>query len=168
MAKMSEDHDKTIFDSVVQPAIAGLIGKACCRQRVGRMQSVSLGFGEKIPHGKSRLVDDFYGEWEIGTYSAAWRIVQEGTILCGSRDVVDSLGELDERLRKIKIGRIQTINPLSKLDIRVCFDDAMHIDFLGTASEPDELLHIFCPGNLYIEYSILSGWKVGDSIPQKF
>jgi hypothetical protein len=127
------------------------------------MRSLSLGFGDKIPHGKSRLVDDFYGEWDIGTYTAAWRVVHEGAILCGSQDVVDTLSELDKRLCQIKFGEIKAISVISKFDIRLCFDGGIHLDFLGAASEDDELLHIFCPENLCVEYSIFDGWKVGES-----
>jgi hypothetical protein len=160
---MIEDDSKPKIDNVVQSAIADLIGKTCCRQRVGRMRSLSIGFGDKIPHGKSRLADDFYGEWEIGTYSAAWRVVHKETILCGSQDIVDSLSELDERLSKIVFGRIKEISSISKFDIRVYFDGETCLDFLGAASEEDELFHIFCPGNLYVEYSISGGWKIGKS-----
>lgn len=156
---------KPILDNVVQSAIDGLIGKACCRQRLGRMRSLSIGFGVKIPHGKSRLVDDFYGEWEIGTYSAAWRVIKDGNILCGSQDVVDELSELEERFRQIQLGRIDAIHMVSKFDIRIDFDDGAHIDFLGASREDvdDEMFHIFCPSGLYVEYSIRGGWKVGNA-----
>lgn len=154
---------KTIFENIVQPAILGLIDKACCRQRLGRIRSLSLGFGDKISHGQSRLIDNFYGEWEIGTYSAAWRVIKNGNVLCGSQDIVDSLEELEERFRKIKLGRIKGISLISKFDIRIDFDDESHIDFLGTFGEDNEMFHIFCPSGLYVEYSILGGWKVGNA-----
>ena len=160
---MIENHDKTPFENAVLPAIGGLIGKTCCRQRVGRMRSLSLGFGQKIPHGKSRLIDDFYGEWEIGTYTASWRVVREGVILCGSQDVVESLSDLDARLSKIKFGEIEAINVISKFDIRLYFCERIHVDCIGAASDDDELLHIFCPEKLCIEYSIFGGWKVGEA-----
>ena len=163
MAKMSVNHEETKLDAMVLQTIGGLIGQACCRQRVGRMRSLSLGFGQKIPHGKPRLVDNFYGEWEIGTYTAAWRVVHEGVILCGSQDVVDSLSDLDQRLSKIKFGEIKAITAISKFDIRLHFDGGMHLDCIGAASEHDELLHIFCPEKLCVEYSIAGGWKVGPS-----
>ena len=162
---MIADNGETKFNNVVQPAIADLIGKDCCRQRVGRMRSLSLGFGKKIPHGKARLVDDFYGEWEIGTYLAAWRVVHDGRILCGSQDIVDSVPELDERLSKIKFGRIKTISVFSKFDIRINFDGEKYLDFLGSGSDDDELFHIFCPESMHIEYSISGGWKIGKTTP---
>lgn len=149
-------------DASVVPVVSGLLGSTCCRQRVGRSRSLSLGFGKKTPHGNSRLVDDYYGEWEIGTFSAAWRVISNGTILCGSQDVVDSLSELDERIEKIQFGQIRSISLASQFDVRVTFDE-MYIEFLATASEQDEIFHIFCPQNLCVEYSIAGGWSAGKS-----
>lgn len=157
MIKMVEDG---LSDRALHSALMNLTGKACCRQRVGRMRTLSLGFGEKIPHGNPRLVDGFHGEWELGTYSAAWRIIRDEKILCGSQDVVDSLSELDVRLGKIEIGRIESVCLASRFDVRVSLDGNMHIDFFGADSGDDEIFHIFCPDGLYLAYSILGGWKV--------
>ncbi|SRR6266481_446555 len=162
---MTETDGKIVLDDSVQSAIVGLIGQACCRQRLGRFRSLTIGFGKKIPHGRPNLADDFYGEWQIGTYYAAWRVIKDGKILCGSRDVVDSLVELEERFRQIQLGRINGIWMVSEFDIRIDLDDGIHIDFLGAAreDEDDEMLHIFCPNGLYVRYSTLDGWKVGDA-----
>lgn len=151
---------KNLRDSRLQNLLIGLTGKACCRQRVGRGRSLSLGFGEKIPHGRTRLVDGFYGEWEIGTYSAAWRIISDEKLLCGSQDVVDNLEELDKRLGEITIGRIESVCLVSKFDVRVNLDKGMHIDFLGAGSEGDEIFHIFLPDGQCLAYSVQSGWGV--------
>lgn len=151
------------IDNAAVMAIQGLIGKVCCRQRVGRGRSLSIGFGEKRFHGKTYLSDDFYGEWEIGTYSASWRVVRDGAILCGSRDIVDSVKELDQCLNSIRFGRILAISVVEKLDIRIDMDDGMRIDFLGTCSEDDEMFHIFGPDDFFMEYSITKAWKVGKS-----
>lgn len=153
----------TTLDSKVSKNIVNLIGKECCRQRVGRSRSLSIGFGGKRLHGKANQPDNFYGEWEIGTYTASWRIVQEERILCGSQDVVDSLSELDQILNTIQFGRIVAIKVLGKLDICVEMDSGIHIDFLGCISEDDEIFHVFGPDNLYIEYSIKETWKIGKS-----
>ncbi|MDD5412120.1 MAG: hypothetical protein PHF31_12025 [Methylobacter sp.] len=159
MAEMNQI-EKINFDSDLQSLIAGLIGKPCCRQRIGRMRSLSIGFGNKIAHGKARLIDDFYGEWGIGTYLSAWRVVHEDVILCGSQDVVESLSELDERLGRIEIGRIQEINFVSKFHIQAYCDNGIYIDFLAASSDDDEMFHIFCPEGVCIEYSVLGGWGV--------
>lgn len=147
-------------DSVVHLALANLSGQACWRQRVGRARSLSLGFGKKIPHGRDRMVDRFDAEWELGTYTATWRIVRAEKILCGSHEVVDSLAELNECVGRLKIGRIGAVSMISKFDIRVALDNDMHIDFLGAGSGDDEIFHVFCPDGQYLAYSITCGWKL--------
>lgn len=154
---------RTVESIDILPIITGLIGQTCCRKRVGRMRSLSLGFGKEIPQSNPRLIDAFYGEWEIGTYTATWRIVHDGAILCGSQDVVENLAELDQRLSQIEIGRIKMIETTSKFDVCVNFEGGLSIDFLGATSENDEIFHVFCPSNTYLEYSIAGGWKKGVS-----
>lgn len=151
------------IDANIKGAVATLIGKRCCRQRVGRGRSLSVGFGEKVPHSKPRTADPFYGEWELGTYSSAWRVIHKGRVVCGSSDVVDSIDELDERLQTIKLGVILVIEALSHFDIRVKLDDDVCIDFICASSEDDEMFHIFGPESLYVEYVCRDGWKVGRS-----
>jgi len=151
------------IDASVQGAFAGLIGKRCCRQRVGRGLSLSVGFGEKVPQSESKAADPFYGEWEFGTYSSAWRVIQEGRVVCGSSDVVDSIEELDERLQAIKLGAVLAIETLSQLDIRIKLDGEIYIDFICASAEDDEMFHIFGPESLYVEYTCRDGWKVGKS-----
>lgn len=160
---MSINHFELTLDDVVVKNIINLIGKVCCRQRIGRGRSLSIGFGERVFHGKSNMPDDFYGEWEIGTYTASWRVVQKDIILCGSQDVVDEDAELDQLLNTILLGRVAAITNIGKLDIRVDMDNGIHIDFLGCSTEDDEMFHIFGPENLYIEYSVKEAWKIGKS-----
>lgn len=151
------------IDANIQSTFAALIGKRCCRQRVGRGRSLSVGFGEKVPHSKPKTADPFYGEWELGTYSSAWRVIQEGRVVCGSSDVVDSIDELDERLQAIKLGAVLAIEALSQFDIRVKLDDEVCIDFICASAEDDEMFHIFGPESLYVEYTCSEGWKAGKS-----
>lgn len=148
------------IDSYARSEIYNLLGKLCCRQRLGRGRSLSIGFGGKVHHDRKNLVDDYYGEWEVGTYNAAWRVVDGDVILCGSQEVVDTLSELEERFRCIKLGRIDSISMNSKFDIWIVFEDGKRVEILGLASDDDEIFHIFSPNGLYVTYSILDGWKV--------
>lgn len=152
------------FEFVAQ-AVEGLFGLPCCRRRVGpTRRAVSLGFGAEQFHGNPTLVDSYYGEWEVGTYYAGWRIVQRGRVLCGSDDVVDSTDELNERLAALKIGRPIGIEMLSEFDVRLQLEDELQVDFLGTLGEDDEhVVHIFGPQDLYLEYVVASGWEIGSS-----
>jgi hypothetical protein len=141
-----------------------LIGQPCCRRRVGRAsKSLSLGFGRVIPHTNPKLPDAFYGEWEIGSYYAAWRIVREGRILCGSQDAVDSPDELQASLEKIQLGSFISVSESRDFDVRVNLDGAVCVDFLGTISDDDETFHIFGPSALFIGFSPLTRWRVGNS-----
>jgi hypothetical protein len=151
------------IDSNIMASFAGLIGCKCCRQRVGQGGSLSLGFGDKIPHSKRKTVDPFYGEWEIGTYSSAWRIIQHGQILCGSLDAEDSIEKLDGFLQTIKLGAVVAVEAISEFDIRIILNGGVHIDFMRASNDDDEMFHIFGPKSIYVEYKSLGGWKVGRS-----
>ena len=126
------------------------------------MRSLSLGFGNQV-HRKTKLIDKFYGEWEIGTYLVAWRVIQGGRVVCGSQDAADSIEELNLALRRIEFGRFASLRQLTELDVRVEFDNDVAVDFLATISDEDECFHIFCPENIYIEFSLRGAWKIGQS-----
>src|SRR3989442_543818 len=114
----------------VRAAIRRLIGKPCCRQRVSSPRSLSFGFGDKVYHGNPRLADSFYGEWEIGTYYCAWRVVKEKRLLCGSSDSVDSVAELNATLSQICLGAITAVDQISDFDVRVEFENGTTVEFL--------------------------------------
>ena len=125
-------------------------------------RGISFGFGAEQFHGNPTLVDSFYGEWEVGTYYAGWRIAHRGKVLCGSDDIVDSIDELNERVTQIEIGRPVAIRMLSEFDVRLSFEDELCVDFLGTLGKKDEpVTRIFGPDNLYLEYLAVSGWEIG-------
>jgi|ERR1035438_637857 hypothetical protein len=149
------------MNSDVRELVKQIIGKPCSRREVGRMRSLSLGFGNE---GRvSKISKTVYKEWEIGTYYSAWRVVREGIVLCGSQDVVDSIDELNLSLGRIDLGRFMSLRQFSDLDVRIEFDSGVAVDFLATTSDDDECLHIFCPGERCIEFSVRGGWKAGPS-----
>jgi hypothetical protein len=143
--------------------IAALIGQPCCRKRIGRGRSLSIGFGKKVYHQKSNLSDSYYGEWEVGSYSSGWRIVKREKILIGSNDALDSISDFNNRLAELSLGRFQGISQPTHIDIRVHLDCGASIDFLAATSESDESFHLFGPSALYIQFSPVEGWKVGQS-----
>lgn len=146
----------------VQEIVEKLVGKPCCRKQVGRNRSLSLGFGDRIQH-KTVLTDGFYGEWEVGTYSCAWRIVKEGKVLCGSQDAVDSIDDLNIAVDRIELSRFSSLRQFTDLDVRVDFDNGIAVDFLATISDEDECFHVFCPEKLVIVFSAADGWRIGPS-----
>lgn len=139
-----------------------MLGKLCCKKRVWSFKSLALGFGKKVYHGQ-KLVDDFYGEWEIRTYSYAWRVIKNGEILCGSSDAIDHVNELTAVLKRIKFGRIILLEQLTNFDVRVGFDTGIAVDFLAAVSDEDEGVTIFCPDDKCIQFTVGSGWKIGSS-----
>lgn len=82
----------------VSELIGSFLGKPVCRQQVGKGRSLSIGFGRKILHTKPNNPDAYYGEWEVGTYIGAWKIIQDDKIVIGSQDFSGSLQELDKKI----------------------------------------------------------------------
>jgi hypothetical protein len=142
-----------------------LFGKRCCRQRVSAPKALHLGFGERMYHGNPKLVDAYYGEWEIGTYYCAWRVIKDAKILCGSDDAVESVDELDASLKQIELGAVLSIEQLGNLDVRVELDTGAAIEFLATTSdEADECFGINNGvSHQLVEFTVGSGWTMGAS-----
>ena len=144
-------------------AVQPLLGKATCRQRVGQGRTLSLGFGEKIFHGNPKLADPFYGEWEIGTYNAAWRFIRAGKIVIGSQDVFDSVADFNMALQKLPMGSVAKIDQLTNTELRLSLSDGASVEFICASSDKDEMFHIFAPEKQCIEYRCVGGWKIGPS-----
>lgn len=141
--------------------ISNIIGKRCCRSQVGRSKSLSLGFGEKVFHGKN-LIDDFYGEWEIGCFGASWRITNDRSIIYGALDSYDSNKEMDCLIKEIEFGSIVSIRLENEADVRVCLSSGLSVEFLLMSSD-DESFHIFGPDEFFFGYDPSKGWQVGTS-----
>lgn len=145
------------MNSEILEFIKPLFGKKCCRVRVGLLKSLSLGFGKKIFHNKTRLNDTYYGEWEIETFCCSWRILKGDRIICASNDGDEK--DLDEDIHKIEIGAITEIIKLNDIDVRVKFDNGVQIDFLATTSDYDDnIFHIFCPEHYYVGLTLAGKW----------
>ena len=136
-----------------------MFGLKCCRARIISYKGFELGFGEKVFHDNPNLVDTYFGEWEIGSYWSAWRILQDDKILLGKNDVED-IPQMNKKLKKIKFGEVISINQLSKFDIRVEMTNNMFIDFFGTFSFSDGIFHIFCADNHCIEFFSNGRWAI--------
>lgn len=149
--------------SELDPYLAALSGQPCCRKRIGRGKSLSLGFGKKVFHGNAKLVEEYYGEWELGSYYPAWRIIGGGKILCASQDAVDSLEELQVRLDELAIGSFVSLSQTAEFDTRIELEGGFRVDFLSTISDDDESFHIFGPSALFVRFGPIQGWSIGKS-----
>lgn len=136
-----------------------LTGKECCRKRVGEYGTLSIGFGEKIFHNKPNHLDNFYGEWEIGTYRASWRIVSEKTVLLGSRDLPDDSSSLDKMLEEIFLGKIKHFD-IGHFDIRVHLDNNIIIEFFCCSNDDDDIFHIMDTKKTYFGFNPQNGWTI--------
>ncbi len=154
---------KSLSSQPVQQLIRQVIGKTCCRKQVGYRNSMNIGLGCKVFHQNPKLRDKFYGEWEIGTYNSAWRVVHAGKIICASHDPVTSVEELDATFNRVKLTSLLSIEQLTDFDVRLIFDHGLSIDFMTTISDEDEAFHIFCPKSKYVEFTVGHGWTAGES-----
>jgi len=152
------------IDPKIQGSFVGIIGKSCCRQRVGDYRYFSAGFGKQVPNEKaSKNVVPFYGEWEIGSYTSTWRIIRDGNVVCSGRDLVDSDDELNKRLQGITLGTVVAVEMLSKFEVRVSLDNGILLDFICLSGDYDEVFHVFAPEHIFIRYSLMNGWEVRKS-----
>jgi hypothetical protein len=138
-----------------------LSGEPCSRKEVGRMKSLSLGFGDEVAKDK-KFPQRVYRSWELGTYRGAWRVTQRGIVLCGSQDT-STRDEMNIALQNIAFGNFVSLQQLTDLDIRIELSDGISVEFFATMSDDDECFHIFCPDNVYIEFSVRNRWTVGCS-----
>jgi len=145
--------------SILQP----IIGLPNCRTDVGERKSLSLGFGERVFHQNERLRTQFYGEWEVGTYYSAWRVIKGATILLARGDEGTS-NDLAARLEDIPLGTIAVLVQSSPRDLRLEFNTGVIVEVLADTSKPDEeCFHIFLPGKKYMELSAGGVWTLTDS-----
>jgi hypothetical protein len=139
-----------------------IIGMPCCRVAVGEHKSFSVGFGASVKNTGKLPGPRFYGEYEMGTYSAFWRIEkQKETIFCksddfGQLDVRDSLSNM---LSGLTFSHLE-VEARAKLILYLSGDRRLIFD--GTSCDrEDEIFHIFLPNSEYLEYSWERGWRVG-------
>jgi hypothetical protein len=154
-------HKVNCMNDDVARIIKKLSGEPCLRKEVGRMKSLSLGFGSEAER-PTKPNNKTYRAWELGTYRSAWRVVQGGIVLCGSQDAADP-DELNIALESIDLDRFASLQQLNDLDIRMDFFNGVAVEFFATMSDDDEYFHVFCPENVYIEVSVRKGWKIGRS-----
>lgn len=149
-----------MLSNEVSNFLQSLVGKECCRQRVGSYAKLSLGFGKKIYHQKINHLDNFYGEWELGSYRAAWRIICQDKIILASKDLFSEDITLDDKLQQIKLGRIEYISISHYFDIKVQLDNATTIEFLCCSSDNDDIFHIMNTTESYLGFQPIKGWHL--------
>jgi hypothetical protein len=143
-------------------AIGSIYGKKFCSANIGKHNSLSIGFGEKIAHNIERLADKYLCEWRAGTYYSSWRIIRDGKIILGSNDSND-IEYLNSKLNELDFKEIVEIINYNSLDVQVVLKNGMIIQFINTISDEDETFHIFCPENICVVFSTEGLWEIGPS-----
>jgi hypothetical protein len=141
----------------VEQEMNSILGQPCCRQSVGNDLSLFLGFGG-IVSVKNPRGETLHGKWEIGSYRSAWRIIHNHSIICGSRELIDSVDELRQQLVKLDGVNCIKIGMLTEFDVRVVFDRELCVDFLGAFGDDDEVFHAFLPQDRVVSLSLQGGW----------
>ena len=141
-------------------AVSAIIGKRCWRKAAGESRSLSLGLGGvavsvAVPNPRE------YGEWEIGTYNAAWRVTLNGDVLCGSKDAGADRDRAN-KLLAIDLGSVLGWDATVS-SVRFRFTAGYEVEFLRVNSDQDEWFHLFGPGDMYVELSGCGNWVVGIS-----
>lgn len=142
----------------LQARLASLTGKRCSAKVVGEYKSLMIGFGDEVSRPTTRNPLAVRSEWEIATYTAAWRFVHDNEVLCGSMDPVDGNDELDLKVQGLQFGYAVKIEMISRFDIRVVLSGQSYLEFICASSDDDEILHIFGPDNFFAKYSLADGW----------
>lgn len=144
----------------INDLLAKIIGQACLRKEIGEMKSISLGFGNVAPL-RFKEQHRRYRMWEMGTYAADWEIVDAEGIRLSKRSRHET-AEMDRLLQSIDLGRFVAVQQVSETSLRVELDNGLAVNISGDVEDDDEYFHVFCPEEMYIEFS-RAGWKVGRS-----
>ena len=146
----------------VEREMNSILGQVCCRQHVGNDGSLFLGFGG-IFFTKTSRGEAPHGKWEVGTYRSAWRIVENQSIICGSKEAIDSVEELRPFVGKLEGATCAKISMLTEFDVRVEFGKELSVDFMAACGDGDEVFHAFLAQGQVASFSSVGGWVLAAS-----
>jgi hypothetical protein len=138
--------------------ISDLKNLPCCRIDIRNDKTMFIGLGEKCIKKNRLSLVEYYGEWELGTYNASWRILENNKILIGSYDENNN-----QNINNIIDERFLDIVPLSDFDVRVKFSNGLLVDFFNCSHEDDEALHVLHINGNYWELNCKGLWTYGHS-----
>ena len=145
------------INASIQVYTSQIVGQTCTRCHIANDRSLFLGFGE-LGGIEPVKQEQYHGTWDIGTYRSSWRIGRGKQLICGSKDVADSVDKLRAKINQLNLGRCTAIHHLTYFDVRIQFDSDAFVDILATFSDDDEVLHIFFPQNVVVVFTIPTGW----------
>ena len=127
-------NEMNILDNLRQE----LINQQICRIDFRRDKSLFIGLGNKYPTFRKAV--SFYGQWEIGTYNASWRIIKDGKILIASES--EKLMTEEKEIVSFPQFKLEEINEPTLFDLSFVFSSNLKIDFFNCYTEDDEFVHV--------------------------
>lgn len=127
-------NEMNILDNLRQE----LINQQICRIDFRRDKSLFIGLGNKYPTFRKAV--SFYGQWEIGTYNASWRIIKDGKILIASES--EKLIIEEKEIVSLPQFKLKEIDEPTPFDLSFVFSKNLKIDFLNCYTEDDEFVHV--------------------------
>ena len=115
-----------------------LINQQICRIDFRRDKSLFIGLGNKYPTFRKAV--SFYGQWEIGTYNASWRIIKDGKILIASES--EKLMTEEKEIVSFPQFKLEEINEPTLFDLSFVFSSNLKIDFFNCYTEDDDFVHV--------------------------
>ena len=143
----------------VSQFVAPAVGLKCSGRQLYLSNRLCLDFGNLryFKLGPKRIRRR--REWRVFSYSAAWRIVQDGRIVLASDTIRQSKFELEEALMALELGAFCGIERLSPFDVRLVLSNQTWVDFLH-ASTDDEMLEIVHTNFEHLTWDLSTGWKI--------
>ena len=139
-----------------------LLGKKICRISYWRDKCLQIGLGEKsLRKARSKGVS-FYGQWEIVTYNASWRIIRDGKILIASQ----SEDLVEKEIVSLPVFELEKIIELTKYDVSFIFSNNFEVDFFNCFTEDDELIDVLKDDRTWWEKDQNGIWNKGKD-PEK-
>lgn len=133
--------------------------KRICRVQIFHNGDISIGVGDKIKHGNAKLRDDYYGEWEIGTFHRNWVMLDQGAEVCsGSISVYDPTVTEKRIADKLLGERIINIDRIDEIRILVECSNEIAFEFSSSNDIEDESFHVFCPDGMVWDFVPFTGW----------
>ena len=158
IGKFPGDCDEMVDISEISNWLSDAIGKTCNEKKVRDYKMLSLGFGPSMPAPLRGLPDRRVFEWSLGTFDAAWRVLDGDKILCESLESIDEK-EIEHSLSLIELGSLLGIELTSGLDVRVNFSTGLCVEFMA-AGAGGNVFYIIGPLGYEASYSYQEGWEL--------
>ncbi len=113
--------------------IGSLVGLECSKATMSYVGHLNVLLGELEEKSHPGRKNTFYGEYEILTWSASWRILRGEQIAAGFYDDDSSIQAVLDSLLGAKVSEVHFGTTVA--DVRFVFDNDMTVEILGVSGE---------------------------------